>query len=168
MKPGGRVLSALLALQALLIAAYLGVEASREESAAFTWEALDEAAPTLEVEHAGRPRAIPGEQHVVHFWATWCAPCLVELPGLLEAAEAEGIPLLAVTDEPWPAVQAWFGDKVPAAVVRSRSGEAAKRWQVSSLPDSFVVADGRMTARLGGTRDWPSQTARRFLREVRR
>ncbi len=162
------VVAALAALQLLLVLTYLGVEASRDGLATFAWEALDLAAPPLEVEHAGRARAAPGAPHLVHFWATWCAPCLEELPSLLAAAEAEGVPLLAVTDEPWPTVQSWFGGQVPAAVVRDRGGEALERWQVSGLPDTFAVADGRITARVGGARDWSSRDARRFLREVQR
>lgn len=159
----------LFGLQALLLLGYLGLEASRRDpGTAFAVEALDEAAPPLEIEHAGRLRSVPESPHIVHFWATWCAPCVQELPSLLAAAEAEGLPVLAVTDEPWPTVQAWFNGVIPSAVVRDRPGEALQAWQVSGLPDSFVVVDGRIKARMGGVRDWSSRDARRFLREVKR
>jgi thiol-disulfide isomerase/thioredoxin len=160
------VLAALAALQLLLLAAYLGVEALREE-APFAWEALDEPAPPLSLERSGAAVVVPDELHIVHFWATWCAPCQSELPGLLAAASDQGVPLLAVTDEPWSEVQEWFGGQVPSAIVRDRQGDAAARWQVSGLPDTYLVASGRICARAGGARDWSSRDARRFLREVK-
>ncbi len=158
----------LVAVQGLLVLGYLGVEALRATPQPFVWESLDRPAPALVLEHAGTARSVPSGPHLVHFWASWCAPCLEELPGLLAAAEAESVPLLAVTEEPWPAVQAWFGDEVPGAVVRARGGEALERWRVTGLPDTFVVVDGRVVARAGGARDWTSRDARRFLGEVKR
>lgn len=159
-----RVVFVLVSLQAVLTVGYLLVEHRREAPSPFVVEPLDEAAPTLSVERDGVPLSPQAGPHLVHFWATWCAPCVEELPGLLAASRAEGVPVVAVTDEPWPVVAAWFDGGVPAGVVHDPTGEAARRWKVSGLPDTFVVSEGRLVGRMGGPRDWSSPAARGFLR----
>lgn len=158
--------AALVILQLVLVVTWRWVESSRVEEVPLAWEALDAPAPALVVERFDGARAVPEAAHLVHFWATWCGPCLEELPGLLEACEAEGVALLAVTDEPWPVIEAWFHGEIPAAIARDTGGRALGDWQVSGLPDTFLVEDGRLIARMGGPRDWSSRSARRFLREA--
>jgi thiol-disulfide isomerase/thioredoxin len=163
-----RGLAALVALQGVLLVAWWAVERQRARPVGvFEWAPVDGEAPSLEVVRESVPVPVPDETYLLHFWATWCAPCQEELPGLLDAAEEEGVPLLAVTDEPWPEVEAWFDGEVPSAVVRDPSGEAAARWGVSALPDTYVVSEGRPTARMGGPRAWDAVGARDFLRGLR-
>lgn len=157
-----RALGVVVVLQLGLVLVWLAVERGRVAEARFVWERSDEPAPvtvgTVDLAHG---------VVVVHFWATWCAPCVEELPQLLEAADRDGVRLVAATDEPWPVVERFFGGDVPAAVVRDVDGAARRAFSVSGLPDTFVVEDGRVVARVGGPRDWTSSGARRFLRGER-
>ncbi len=158
----------LLGVQLLLIGVYLAVEGSVSSPTPFLVEALDEEAPALAVERGGVEVEPPAAPHLVHFWATWCAPCQEELPGLVAAAASSGVPLIAVTDEPWPVVQRYFDDDVPVSIVRDPSGEAAQAWRVSGLPDTFVVRGDRVVGRMGGPRAWHTPEARAYLRDLRR
>lgn len=106
---------------------------------------------------------------LLHFWATWCPPCREELPALLEYARSSNMQVLAVAlDSEWPPVTAFLGGAPPAEVVRARS-EAAKDFEVETLPVTFVVtADGWISARLDGPQDWSSTSVRRAVEKLSR
>lgn len=115
--------------------------------------------------------AVPAFEGVtlVHFWATWCSPCRRELPGLLRLAdEVESVRVVAVTDEPWSAVEAFFApDDVPRWIARDREGELARALGVGALPDTYVVdARGVARRRVAGPRDWADPAIRAWVQTL--
>ena len=64
---------------------------------------VGDTAPTLssDLEPVGSAELpdFEGRSRIVFFWATWCGPCKRAVPELLAFAEAEGLPVLAITDE---------------------------------------------------------------------
>lgn len=170
---------AVVAVQAALVAAYVAVERSRGAPVpGFSFERLSgtEVAPAIQLEaRDGRVRTWrAGGPTLVHFWASWCAPCRTELPALLEASRAVagegGFELVAVSvDDSWPAIEDFFGGEVPAEIARAREPDAARRFGVGPLPDSFFVAtDGKLVARYRGARQWQAPAARSHLLELAR
>jgi thiol-disulfide isomerase/thioredoxin len=159
-----------IAAQVAAVALYGAVERSRRDEAPFRHERLNRPAPPLRLVRGEEPVAAPAAQRVtvVHFWATWCGPCQVELPALIAAAAVEGASLVAVTEEPWSDVERWFDGEVPAVVVRDPTGRADEAWSVSGLPDTYRVRDGQIDGRVGGPRVWDSSDARAWLRGATR
>lgn len=102
--------------------------------------------------------ALNGAPVLVHFWATWCPPCVEELPSLLAYARSTGTPVLAVSvDEDWASLRAFLGDAVPPEVLLADGAEVARLFDVRELPVTFVVdADGWLRWRLDGAQDWTS------------
>jgi thiol-disulfide isomerase/thioredoxin len=168
-------LAALASIQAIAWLAYRSVEDGRgsaPKSALFHYEALSTAAPAGEVAlerpdgSVIRLRDFEGDAVILHFWATWCAPCRTELPMLLDLAkQAPGHPrvvvLLVSVDESWATVRHFFNGNVPAAILRDGTGALKGAYAVTTLPDTYVLQRGGIVAaRMRGSRDWSSSAAR--------
>ncbi len=169
--------AALLLLQVTAVLIYLGVSRRRAETPSrFAYERLagTQVAPEVVLQRAdGASASIRdhrGRPVLIHFWATWCPPCIEELPGLLAlAAELRGeISLLAISvDDDWRVVSKFFGGNIPAEVHRAIDPEAHRSYGVSVLPDTYLTnAAGGLVARYGGARNWRSKGARTHLREM--
>jgi thiol-disulfide isomerase/thioredoxin len=100
---------------------------------------------------------------LVHFWATWCAPCRVELPGLLALPETHPVQVVAVAlDREWADVERFLEGHDLSNVYRADAAEVEAALNVRSLPVTYLVeSSGQLRLRFDGSRDW---TDARFLR----
>jgi thiol-disulfide isomerase/thioredoxin len=170
------VVLGLVALQGLLVLVYRSVEEGRRApaEAKFRFERVPSrpAPDLLLADLDGKSRklsALRGRPVLLHFWATWCPPCRDELPSLIalgsELSSAGRLQLVAVSlDADWKEVREFFGGDVPREVVLERSGLSQESYDLSTLPDTYLLsADGMLLARLGGARDWQTPPARDAL-----
>jgi thiol-disulfide isomerase/thioredoxin len=120
--------------------------------------AVDKAAPevnTTLLDGSGFDLAAQsGKVVIVHFWATWCAPCRVEMPILdafYRAHKSEGLVVIAIsldTHDDLDKVKAVMRDfSFPAALLQDTSAKGYGRiWRV---PLTFVVDRHGMLRRDG-------------------
>ena len=125
---------------------------------------------------AGAPHALTdyrGKVVLVNFWATWCEPCLEEMPSMQRLRErlSDGrFVILAVNYGESKEKAAEFLKRVPVdlQVLLDPGQQAARAWKVRILPMSFLLdGQGRVRYSVIGEIDWASQeavnTARRLL-----
>lgn len=123
------------------------------------------------VDGSGRPAPLAEEMApvtLVHFWATWCAPCLTEIPAITRLADEFETPggfrvlLIAVADSP-AKVTAFLGSGAGRALY-DPSWEIAHRYGTRQLPETHLVARGKTIARWDGATDWDGEPIRAELR----
>lgn len=98
-------------------------------------------------------RDFRGSPVIVNFWATWCAPCRIEMPELQAAYEQyqdEGLVILALDqDEPAELARAFFDEMglTFTALLDEKSVVATTFGSFGVLPTSyFIDRDGVVTA----------------------
>jgi cytochrome c biogenesis protein CcmG, thiol:disulfide interchange protein DsbE len=131
------------------------------------WYPEDEPAPPLKLSTVGGVEidlaALKGRMVIVNFWATWCGPCIAEMPSLQALTVklgAKNVALLGVNFHESPQKIRDFQDKyqVKFPLLRDAWQEASAAWKVGVLPTTFIVdAKGTLRYRVVGEVDWSSK-----------
>ncbi len=113
----------------------------------------------------------PGKLLLLHFWATWCPPCVDELPGVLAYARRirkdPDVELLAVSvDDGWKTVDDWLRERggLDLPVALDPQGNTAAAFGTEKFPETYVLSPtGQTLLYVRGPADWRSPE---FLRQL--
>jgi thiol-disulfide isomerase/thioredoxin len=126
---------------------------------------------------AGQARTLAdykGQGVVLNFWATWCAPCVKEMPaldGLARAVAGDRIVVLPLSSDHAgaAAVEAFYKDNAITSlpVLLDPEGAAARAVGARGLPTTVILdGDGRERQRVEGAVEWSRPDVVAALRSV--
>ena len=107
-------------------------------------------------------QALRGKVVLVNFWATWCEPCIREMPSLQRLRDqlhADGFEVLAVNYQEGPARINGFIEKMKLTlpIVRDTDGSVARAWGARIFPANYLVdRAGNIRHAMDGAADWTS------------
>jgi cytochrome c biogenesis protein CcmG/thiol:disulfide interchange protein DsbE len=113
--------------------------------------------------------AFRGNTVLLNFWASWCGPCMEEMPSLrrLEAkyADRKFLILAINVEEPATEVQDLIhGDRLPKNLFFQPTAETIDAYDVHSIPMSFLLdRSGEMKKAYIGPRDWEGPSITREI-----
>lgn len=114
--------------------------------------------------------ALRGKVVVLNFWASWCEPCVTEIPTLSWLAETHAargdVVVLGVNYQENEAKVRRFLQGVPVSylVLLDRNGEAARAWTTRIFPSTVLIGrDGRPALTVVGELDWAGEQGERLL-----
>ncbi len=104
-----------------------------------------------------------GKVVLINFWASWCPPCIYEMPELTRLKQQ-------MAGKPFEIIAINVGEKkyrvrkftklvnFELQVLLDTSNKTFKDWDVETLPTSFLVgADGRVRHKIRGNPGWEQQ-----------
>ena len=113
-----------------------------------------------------------GRVVLVNFWATWCAPCIEEMPSMEKLRDKLGLAgfeVLAVNYQEGEARINDFLRKRPLnlTILRDHDGSVRTGWGVRVFPTSYVIGpDQRIRYTVTGDVDWSSARVESQIRDL--
>ena len=110
-----------------------------------------------------------GQVVVLNFWATWCPPCVEEMPSLVEMQrrfKAKGVTVLAVSvDVDESAYRQFVKDhNVDLLTVRDPDQKSSALYGTFKFPETYIVdRDGVIRRKFIGAVDWTAPEVTDFL-----
>ncbi|MDQ7024573.1 MAG: TlpA disulfide reductase family protein [Anaerolineae bacterium] len=89
-----------------------------------------------------------GESVIVNFWATWCTPCIAEMPALQAFHDDSGIRILGVNmAEQQFIVEQWIAaNLITFDILLDPQGQVIEDYRLRGQPSTYVIApDGIIT-----------------------
>ena len=138
-------------------------ESEREHLNSYDWQLVDLQANDVDF------KLLKGKVIVVNFWATWCPPCIAEMPSFQKLYDdyQNKVEFLFVANDDESKVKKFIDDKNYTFQVYFQMTKSPEELQSNSLPTTFIISKkGEIVVNKTGAADWNSGKVRKLLDEL--
>lgn len=128
-------------------------------------------------------KSYTGKVVLVNFWASWCAPCIEEMPALeklYQTYKDQGLMVLSVAvDDQREALDGFRRDLgITFPIALDEKGDVKNRYKITGYPETFLVDreqklqlfpdpdNGSPVVRVVGPRRWDGPSAKRYIEQL--
>jgi cytochrome c biogenesis protein CcmG/thiol:disulfide interchange protein DsbE len=117
------------------------------------------------------PTSFGGKVLVLNFWATWCPPCIEEIPSLnafQKRFAGSGVKVVAVSIDKNPAKYRAFLERIPVTFETARDPDAdiSAAYGTFQIPETYIIKDGRVLRKFGNAEDWSSADVTKYVESL--
>lgn len=127
------------------------------------WQLVSDTNSTLDF------KATKGKVVFLNFWATWCPPCIAEMPSIQDLYDDynDKVVFLLVTNENLEKVEQFKTKKEYTFEVFRPLNEVPNELKTHSIPRTFIInKKGEIVVNKSGAVDWNSEKVRSQLDEL--
>ncbi len=117
------------------------------------------------------PDSFAGKVLVLNFWATWCAPCVEEIPSFSEMQKRfakSGVVVVAVSVDKNQKKYRAFLDRIHVSfeTARDPASEISTRYGTFQYPETYIIKDGRIQRKFAQAEDWLSDDLTQYIQSL--
>lgn len=141
----------------------LGLNATSEveiSSTDYLWSFQDMNEKTVSLEH------LKGDIIFLNFWATWCPPCIAEMPSIQKLYDTYGdkIKMILVSQEDPKTIKAFLEKNQYSMPTYILTNPIPEIFQSKSIPSTFLISpEGQLILKKKGAAKWDSKKVTKLL-----
>ncbi len=117
------------------------------------------------------PDSFGGKVLVLNFWASWCAPCVEEVPSLSEMSKKfgkSGIVVVAISTDKHQEKYRNFLNRVHASFQTAwdPKSDISSEYGTYQIPESYIIKNGRVLRKFAAAEDWTSDDMTQYLQSL--
>ncbi|WP_445736055.1 TlpA family protein disulfide reductase [Mariniflexile sp.] len=126
----------------------------------YNWKLADENNAVFDFEEA------KGQVVLINFWATWCPPCIAEMPSMQKLYDdyQNKIVFLFVTNDPFSAIDPFLTKHNYTFEAYRPAEDYPEFFNISTIPRTFLIdKDGNVVIDENGAANWNSNSIRKTI-----